>query len=74
MMATCERDPELSDVLGEITRRLDALAPLRGPKRDDALARVEAYAGPYALAFVHEIRRLDAMLVEHPSLRHKISP
>jgi predicted ATPase len=62
MTATNERDPELSDVLDEVARQLDAIASITGQARDDALARLEAYAGPYALAFVHEIRRLDALL------------
>lgn len=59
-----ERDPELGDVLEEVSRRLKALESIRGRERDDALVLVEAYAAPYALAFFHEIERLDALVAK----------
>ena len=43
---------------------------VRSHDYDDKLAVVEALAAPYALAFVYEIRRLDALLVgTRPRLR-----
>jgi hypothetical protein len=57
-----ERDPELGDVLAETAKRLAAIERIQGRERDDALVLVEAYAGPYVLAFFHEIERLDTLI------------
>ncbi len=56
------RDPELTEVLNEIARRISAnIVPPTGDARD-ALTKVEMYAAPYALAFFYEIQRLDALI------------
>lgn len=60
--AALGRDPELEDVLQDLEARLAAIATIRTREYDDKLAVVEAYAAPYALAFLHEIRRLDVLL------------
>ncbi|HEV7767938.1 MAG TPA: hypothetical protein VGQ76_23245 [Thermoanaerobaculia bacterium] len=57
-----ERDPALGDILAETARRLAALRRIHGRERDDALVLVEAYVGPYVLAFFHEIERLDTLV------------
>lgn len=62
--AALRRDPELADVLADIQERLrDIEQHVRTPEYDEKLAIVEAHAAPYALAFLHEIRRLDKMLL-----------
>ena len=62
--AALRRDPELEDVLRDLEARLQAIAHVRTREYDDKLAVVEALAAPYALAFLHEIRRLDAMVFQ----------
>ncbi|HEX6641521.1 MAG TPA: hypothetical protein VF215_10440 [Thermoanaerobaculia bacterium] len=59
------RDPELEDVLTDLEEQLAAIEHVRSRDYDDKLAVVEALAAPYALAFLHEIRRLDALLLRH---------
>lgn len=56
------RDPELEDVLLDLEGRLASIADLRGRTYEDRLAVIETLAGPYAIAFLHEIRRLDALV------------
>lgn len=60
--AAVRRDPELEDVLIDLEERLAAIEHVRSRQYDDQLCVVEALAAPYALAFLHEIRRLDALL------------
>jgi hypothetical protein len=60
--AALRRDPELEDVLADLEERLREIEHVRTREYDDKLAVVEALAGPYALAFLHEIRRLDNMV------------
>jgi hypothetical protein len=67
--AALRRDPELEEVLADIEERLAAIAHVRTREYDDQLAVVEALAAPYALAFLHEIRRLDAMLLKRRKRR-----
>lgn len=55
------REHELELVLAGIAAELEAIDRLNGPEHDIALARVEALAAPYALAFIYEIQRLDAL-------------
>jgi hypothetical protein len=62
--AALRRDPELEDVLRDLEGRLEEIAHIRTREYDDKLAVVEALAAPYALAFLHEIRRLDSMLLK----------
>lgn len=57
------RDPELEDVLRDLETRSANIEHIRTRDYDDDLAVVEALAAPYALAFLHEIRRLDRMLL-----------
>ena len=57
-----ERDPELGAVLTEVSRRLAALETTSSDERDRALVFIEAYAGPYAIAFFYEIERLEALI------------
>jgi hypothetical protein len=59
---TLRRDPELEDVLEDLEKRLAEIEHVRTREYDDQLSVVEALAAPYALAFLHEIRRLDALL------------
>lgn len=61
--AALRRDPELEDVLRDLEARLADIAHIKTREHDDKLAVVEALAAPYALAFLHEIRRLDDMLL-----------
>lgn len=56
------RDPELQGVLTDLEERLADLESGRRRTYDVKLAVVEALAAPYALAFLHEIRRLDVLL------------
>jgi hypothetical protein len=56
------RDPELAMVLAEIENSLQSLDALRGSEYERALGELESLAGPYALSFVYEIRRLDEVL------------
>jgi hypothetical protein len=63
------RDPELEDVLTDLEERLAAIEHVRSREYDDQLSVVEALAAPYALAFLHEIRRLDALLRERQRSR-----
>ena len=65
------RDPELEDVLRDLEERMAAIAQVRGRAYDDQLAVVEALAAPYALAFLHEIRRLDTLLRRRRKHRRK---
>jgi hypothetical protein len=60
--AALGRDPELEDVLTDLEERLAAIEHVRSRAYDDQLSVVEALAAPYALAFLHEIWRLDALL------------
>ena len=60
--AASGRDPELEDVLADLERRLQTIEHLRARAYDDKLAVVEELAAPYALAFLHEIRRLDRLV------------
>jgi hypothetical protein len=59
---SAERDPELAVVLVHLETRLQLLTTLRGPARDETLAKIERLAAPYALAFLGEIQRLDSLL------------
>lgn len=61
--AALRRDPELEDVLRDLEEQLQEIEHIRTREYDDKLAVVEALAAPYALAFLHEIRRLDDMLL-----------
>lgn len=61
--AALRRDPELEDVLRDLEQRLQEIEHIHTREYDDKLAVVEALAAPYALAFLHEIRRLDDMLL-----------
>ena len=61
--AILRRDPELEDVLRELEARLAEITHIRTRDYDDKLSVVEALATPYALAFLHEIRRLDTVLL-----------
>lgn len=61
---TVARDPELEDVLVDLEDRLRAIEHVRTREYDDHLAVVEALAAPYALAFLHEIRRLDRLVLK----------
>jgi hypothetical protein len=56
------RDHALADVLDDIARRLASISHICTRDYDDALVLVEAFAAPYALAFFHEIQRLDALV------------
>ena len=58
---TLRRDPELEEVLQDLEGRLAEIEHIRTRDYDERLAVVEALAAPYALAFLHEIRRLDEM-------------
>lgn len=58
------RDPELEEVLTRLEERLRAVERLRATSYDDELGLVERLAAPYALAFLYEIRRLDALCGE----------
>jgi hypothetical protein len=53
------RDPELARLLRAVEQRLRAMERRRGIDRDVALAAVESYVAPYALALYYEICRLD---------------
>jgi hypothetical protein len=57
-----DRDSEVARVLAGIARRLQDRDRMVGISRDVALAAVELYAAPYALALYYEIRRLDRAL------------
>ena len=65
------RDPELEGVLKDLEMRLTGISEVRTRDYDDKLAVVEAVAAPYALAFLHEIRRLDKLLCKLPGRRRK---
>lgn len=56
------REDELQEVIQEVEKRMAAIARIRTPEYDDKLCQVEAVAAPYAIAFVYEIRRLQALL------------
>lgn len=60
------RSLEITEVLDEIEQRLNALETIRGPKRDQALERIENYAAPYALALFYEVIRLDSATLHLP--------
>jgi hypothetical protein len=74
-MATCgaaaalRRDPEIEDVLAGLEAQLREMEHARTGRYDDKLAIVEALAAPYALVFVHEIRRLDDLVLKRHSRR-----
>lgn len=69
--AALRRDPELEDVLRDLEERLAEIAHVRSREYDDKLSVVEALAAPYALAFLHEIRRLDGMLLARRRKRQR---
>jgi hypothetical protein len=56
------RDPEITELLEGISRRLDSMEPLHGTKRDQTLELAERYAAPYAIALFHEVDRLDSLI------------
>jgi hypothetical protein len=57
------REYELQEVIQHIEVRLARLARIRTrAEHDEQLDAVEAVAGPYAIAFVYEIRRLEQLL------------
>jgi len=62
------RDPELEDVLKDLEERLRTIEHTRARSYDDELAVIEVLAAPYALAFLHEIRRLDRLCVKQRSV------
>lgn len=56
------RESELYEVIAAIEARLAGIAHIRTREYDDNLDAIEAQAGPYALAFLYEIRRLERLL------------
>jgi hypothetical protein len=67
-----ERDYELQEVLDRTRAMLQTIAHIRTPEHDDLLSEIEAAAKPYALAFVHEIARLDALVVRGMRRQRKV--
>lgn len=57
------RDYELQDVLDDVDARLKSIENIRTREHDDHLAVIQAIAAPYALALVHEIHRLDELVI-----------
>lgn len=72
--AALRRDPELEEVLADFEERLRAIEHVRTREYDDTLAVVEALAAPYAIAFLHEIRRLDGMVLKRRRRISKVKP
>ena len=66
-----DREYELQEVLQLMEKRLAGLARIRtAAEYDEQLDALEAVAGPYAIAFVYEIRRLEQLLsAQQPSGR-----
>jgi hypothetical protein len=68
-----QRDEEIAEVLDRLGHDLAGLKELRGPHRDEELARIEAIAAPYALVFYNEVCRMDDVVaflmtvIERPS-------
>jgi hypothetical protein len=56
------RDPEVTEILAEIGRRLDSARQIRGRESDDALELAEAYAADHALVLFHEVQRLESVV------------
>jgi hypothetical protein len=59
---TASRDPELERVLQDIERLLQVVDPADTDTYECRFAAADAYAAPYAVALVYEIRRLDALV------------
>lgn len=56
-----DSDPELHDAITAI-EQLAAIAHIRTREYDDKLDAIERHAGPWALAFLGEIQRLETLL------------
>jgi len=62
--ALLRREPELEEVIVDLERRLTAIEPITTRDYDEQLTVIEALAAPYAIAFLYEIRRLEAVFLD----------